>query len=360
MVDDILVRLIFTGLIAYVPVQYSGTAGGGPTSGLVAMMPETLGDAYSDDGCPLPEHVPGLFISAKGCWKLGPASHLPWIDLRPCALDPELKRKLGDPMAALEISASESLRGWQVSLLSVPKATTPIEFSSRSPGQYCPRTAIEEMDPSWIPEIGGMDQADSRCLSGAQCRLAARVKVRGGQLLTCHLLRSPTDNRIAAYRFEEDSFSLPFGHLVQAVADTTMLDLHFATPLVVVRFEALGDPDVGFFLLLTPRDGLIQLWAADLPGEIMDSHDACVDANLEKHDQIYYNVLARRGNGMPVAMADRPFGRRDHTCPQVPAEPAKFCDLLAFNTSTFGIGQVANDYGACGQMNYQSVPRTSD
>jgi hypothetical protein len=364
MAGDLLVRLIFSGLIAFAPVTFHESPGGLPSSGIVALMPEALGDTYAADGCPLPEHIPGLFISAEYCWKVSRwPIHFPfWLPtISPCRMDPELALKLGDPLPSLKIRFSERLRGWQISLFPGPLADPPPTGTApapRSRWQYCPRNPGEETDPSWIPDISGMDQADSTCLSGAGCRLAARAKIRGGKLLTCHLLRSPTDNRIAAFRFQEDSAFWSLGHQVQAVADTTMLDLRFAQPWLGVHFERLGDPDKSFNLLLTPLNGQIQLWVADLPDEVMAHGDACSDDSLEKHDEIYYNVLARRANGKPVALADRPYGRRDHTCPVV-ANETKLCDLLVFDTSSFGIGQVPNDRGACGMMSMQGGASTS-
>jgi hypothetical protein len=366
LIDPVTVRIIFMGLVAYVPIQYKGEQG--PSYAYTILLPDSNGSQLSSDGCRLPQHVPALYVAARSCMEgcmecdktdasledvLGKPSVHAGLTSSPPRSDDHMDRHL-------EIVAALPLSSKQITFLFSKPPTGVIATPHPRPShsQY-PSTAADATDLTWVPSTSGNDQVDEDCLAGdGACRLAARAKITGASLTTCHLLDvEGTTPKICAHRLRAFRWFWPLGKGLQAVADATMAQFKMPTTetvtVIIQSFDGSGRRE----LTLTPWDDArgIHVWIGNFPVAV-DKGDACISETLDKHFELYYQ-LAPRQKGLPLALFKRPFPRRTADCTQLAVQPDKddSCPLLFFGGG-MDEGRIPGDHTACG--GYRFIPAT--
>jgi hypothetical protein len=293
MMDMVTVRLVFYGLMAFAPNDSS------PTS-INALLLDAQGHHYASDGCKLPSHVPALYVKAAGCTardgRLG--------DGEPVSC--ELSTQVALPVDRNSASGSWLLNAEHLSLeIEAPDGNRKKQLiAHRSQGlrHPLPSNPEEAQDLAWLPALPA---ADRNCLGPADdCPIAARFEIDDGEVTTCQLFQSERGGPVNAFELRPLGVStLAASSSPQAIAGAVLASVtvprgskiriishSFAgawrnreSPLRTIELEAGDQPT-------------IDVWVTNLPTSHTDMgpDHACHGQSIDRHYEMYYNLLARR------------------------------------------------------------------
>lgn len=341
MTEMVTLRLIFYGLMAFVPNDSS------PTS-LHALLVDARGHHYSSDGCKLPRHTPALYVSAEDCTVEGETKG-------PCRTSPQIPRPLD------EISGSWLLDGDNLSLEIVPpdgqRQRTLVAPRKDRNGTAIPITATESEDLSWLPSMPA--PIDQNCLGAADdCPIAARFKIDDGRVSSCLLFENDI-NVVPAFDLRPLDGSNPARLATDASSAQAMTTAVLVTLQVPRNSEIrivstpLADSCRGrkkptrSILLKAGDRPTIDVWITNMP-----QHDhtmapvdkLCEDHSIDRHYEMYYNLVSRRipfsERAVPHSAATRQSGDSDEIQPR----GERRCKLLEFSADD----RVPGEWQACG------------
>jgi hypothetical protein len=319
MLHALTAQIVFSGLIAFVPVA------GDPTWYKI-LMPEASGDQFAADGCPLPRHVPWLIIAAESCTD-GAA---------PCPGPDKRLEELGKFADDLKPIGVFQLEGKDVTITFTPPPLPAARIAAGTPSGTVPRDSKEARSSHWIPTMPRLEKVEPACLDPdiRQCPLAARAEIKGAPLETCHLVQL-SKQPLCASRFKTARWSwLPWGRLAQAVADGTVMNFNlqegtYAT-IKISDLKQMGGKD--WKIVPRKESPNLVIWIIDEPlwvydeKEMYGSGDPCTQhPEVGAHYQIFYNLAARDSKAMPVSPRDRPHPVEFMDCVMDDRQPYPDC-----------------------------------
>jgi hypothetical protein len=225
---SILVRVVFWGLIGFVPHEEG-------QKGLTALFVDPTQIKPAEGFCAIPKHVPVVYLLDGQCEPdKGQCVQVPF------GRELEVATHLGEKTPKLRwLIEDEDLE--------IFGQERKVEFRHRGRRKFggrlrdVPERFRQTGDYSWVTSMGaltgGHGQVREDCLRGEKtCPLNARFTIRGGRASACHLFHEPEEapkdetRKVVVFDFSENrnGRSISVGH--QAVADA-----------VQVEFEVEGD-----------------------------------------------------------------------------------------------------------------------
>ncbi|MFY9826965.1 MAG: hypothetical protein WAM82_36775 [Thermoanaerobaculia bacterium] len=282
----IILRLIFYGLVAFVP--------NGKT--MDVFLPNARGSQWASDGCDIPEHFPALYVGATRCVQ----------DMHRCGYSDILDLKLGLPKTGFRVSGSWLLQGSKISISLSGGALPPLKIvtDQRPAGVYVPQNRMEATDFSWVAKPASGSKIASSCLSGKPpCFTEGAMEITGGTVTTCHLVE--TENippMVCKYEFKTLVAGLSSADQPQALADAVAVDMQIAQGTKVLL--TISSPNVPTYNIELTDNREIDIWMVNLPARTQ-THSSCHDSKIDRHFELYYN-LSERSGGLPIAFDKRP------------------------------------------------------
>ncbi len=327
-----------------------------PPTEFRVLLPDTPGGQYASDGCPLPQHVPAVFVLAGSCRIQDAAG---WQD---CTIDSELLRDFGPTMdcriSSFRLKHTEITFDW-----GGPADPGTLPSSQAGKADRCPDEGNAE-DPHWIPTFEEMDQVDLDCLEGAGCPLAGRVKISGGYLKTCSFIQTAEGQPAQYFHFQAKYSSiaagLPWVFRTQAVSDGAKIDVTVPFGPIKLQLRDMNLPYKARDITLTPltEQGAkpeITIWVVNIPPEPEDVGDPCYKVSLDKHYEIYLDLQKRGEGGLPMSLGNRPQASMANTCDYTP-KMTNACPFLGFNPDPpYGTNPAGNDRTHCGNLQFAQV-----
>lgn len=352
MTGMVTVRLVLYGLIAFVP-----NAKDSP-SAVSALLVDARGPQYVSDGCRIPPHRPVLYASAGKCRDNGGS----------CKVSSQVE-KPGDAIAGAWPLDGQSL-SVEIIQPGGQRVRKRIVLTGAKIASPLPTNPSEGSSVDWVPQVGSLlpagapadaGEVSEDCLGSARdCPIAARVTLDAGQVTSCHLA---ADEYKLIYPFRFKSLvSNAESPLVQAMSDALMATFQVPRGSKIKidsrnLADAAGRKPRRSIVLEDRGLGEIDVWITNLPPyhHQMAKEDECHDMDVDRHFELYYNLLKRR---LPFTQRVVPSRVRDGLQPklssQVQPSGGEICPLLVFYDDD---GKVPNDWKSCG--NIQLAPPSS-
>lgn len=300
------VRLFFTGLIAFVPSDDGKE--------LTVLIPQAAQAYTASDHSKIEPHQAVLLARAAKCTG----------DCR--NEDPEVAKILfpDKPASTARESLSQALlqgAAWRLdgSELSIQtkdtdrQAMAPLKIhrdlrqSLKGRLQSIPETASEGKDFSWVadlsrivPSSGTVDPLLLQPTPPAG-RIAARLKLRSGEVWTRHLIK--VGGEILPLRFQTLDGKVAETEYTQALADLVMVEIQVTAAefeLIASRFEGGKKRTIR----LAPENGVLEIALLNLPTSHFNPHSATGSSRdlLEpgKHFELYYELAKNKPVARPV------------------------------------------------------------
>lgn len=358
------VHLFFYGLMAFVPNDSS------PTS-LQVLLVDARGHYYSSDGCKLPSHVPALYVKSAQCSVEGramPAGHHSKSGGDPCSPSSEVPRPI-EPITGSWPLDGESL-SLEVQLPAGERRRTLVLHRTESTGPALPATPEEGQDLAWIPQVPG--PVDPNCLGSADdCPIVARFKIDDGEATSCRLFGRPEGSEITAddditlepdkvpaFEFKPLGAPEPLGVLApkgRAMSTAVLVTLKVPRGAKIrIASNRLSEscrgrqPSRTIVLEAGTASNDIDVWVTNISyshdHNMEDPNDFCADPGIDRHFELYYNLLARR---VPFSQRSVPHSlmtRQSVESDAVQPTGDNACQFLRFDTD----GRVPGEWRACG------------
>ncbi|HEX7677999.1 MAG TPA: hypothetical protein VF713_07745 [Thermoanaerobaculia bacterium] len=297
---DVILRIFFSGLMAFVPSK-----DGKELTVLVVSGSHSMQLA---DGTAMPLHMPILLARASHC-----------EDPDPCpASDPTIAKFLfaGKPAERAADSLRAAVLGggaWQLSNsdFSLPAATAPLDVRRNARGRTAkgqplqvPRTAKERADFSWVPDMTSIapDSGEIKPeLLGEHPPaglIAARFRLRSGSVITYSMIRVDGKVRPIHFNVAPGAAEVPYA---QAAANWVQAEIHVpgdAVDLVETNFQTGAERTIK----LRPVEGIVELAVLNFPPFVAPA--AGSKQPLPKrgqHFEVYYDLMTT-----PPAKGQRP------------------------------------------------------
>ncbi|HVT61740.1 MAG TPA: hypothetical protein VHR45_25500 [Thermoanaerobaculia bacterium] len=336
MIETFIVRIIFVGLVAFVPINPAQP--GAPLS-LKVLLPDVRGPVFASDGCRIPPHLPALFVEADSC-KHGSYD---------CKADAELGKAFqGTPCnpstedgLVSNVNGPFSLLDQQITF-TTPADAARLQFATRKKrAPPLPVNAHDSTSFSWVAGTQAGYTIDRNCLSGRPgiCPIAARAIIPNGNISSCHLTEAVADGgtkSVCSYKFAPLFKARLKGLGSQALADAVMVAFTLPrTSNVTLHLSSIKESAESEIVLSPGKRAFVNIWVVNVPGEKEDHFDKCNDHDLGKHFELYYNIAARDAKGKPLPLAKRPIPHATKTClpyERIQPDPktAEGCPLLNF------------------------------
>lgn len=347
------VRVIFTGLIAFVP----GTEGD-----MTALLQNALSTSLRvSDGCLIPPHVPVVEIFGdctpkEHCFRYDDSASVAGKRV----LEALRNRGLFDSESGWVFAGKYSREHVEIR---VPKSVTrkgkatPLGGSDEvvpvtglrkwvggGPSVF-PSDSCEAKDISWIAQGGAIQpaatQVDRDCMGTevATCDLAARIYLDRGSFATCSLAEHHGEAKVPSWDFRSLTSTFGNSSYVQALADSVVVSFEVegkAIELVAMDF-AKTEKAVA---KIKPKDGYVDLVFGNIPADWRDEtlRGFCASSRIARHFELYYNltdvIIPWNRRPVPHARAEtRPAdGIQPSSCPprkvQVPTCQERAASLL--------------------------------
>lgn len=295
-------RILFGGLIAFLP--------GSDGAELTVVMIHTPDEYTLADGTNLEHYRPLLVARAASCRGTCRTDDQPSIAqfFYPDKTPQQACLSLGGALlggGAWQLSGAE---------LSLEGPEGPLEIRTGARGRdkngalhRVPHTAAEREDFSWVaditdlaPETDGYKASLTSANPGN--RIAARLKLRSGKVLTYSIIRFGV--RALAFDFRTPSGEGTETPYTQALADWVEATIHVSGNSLRIVDQSFADPTQKRTMELKPENGVVEIALLNLPRNEM-SHPPEADSKpkLGWNFEIYYDLVkippARRKRLIP-------------------------------------------------------------
>jgi hypothetical protein len=298
-VHDVILRIFFSGLMAFVPSKDGKE--------LTVMVVNGSHSMQLADGAALPPHMSILLARASHC-----------EDPEPCPSDDKIAEFLfkGKPTDR----AADSLRGavlgggaWQLSSsdFTLPGATAPLDVRRNARGRTAkgrplqvPRTPREREDFSWVPALKSIapDSGEIKPeLLGEHppaSLIAARFRLRSGSVITYSMIRVDGKVRPIHFNVAPGAPEVPYA---QAAANWVEAEIHIpgdAVELVETNFQTGAERTIK----LRPVNGVVELAVLNFPPFVAPAADSKPQQPKRgQHFEAYYDLMTT-----PPAKGQRP------------------------------------------------------
>ena len=288
-----ILRIIFSGLIAFVPNE-DGTE--------VTVLLLNVDHAYhTSDGAALPRHNPILLTRGGGCTGTCPTNTQDLAKL----LFPDLTTT--GAVAALEDAVSGG-GAWQLSdselTLQKGSPTDPalptldlhdgVRGTVNGQPQTIPATAGEREDFTWIADLG---QICTTCTLSSSVLaaeppglVAARFRLRTGKVYTYSIARLGTD--VTPVHFKRLDGTGSASSYTQAIASMVAADIEISGNSVQLVEENF-DGSTGRTMTLSPdTNGKVEMAVLNLPSFVPPSSSSNSAPQVGKHFELYYQLAS--------------------------------------------------------------------
>jgi hypothetical protein len=305
------VQVFFFGIVALVPPGQSGDP-------YMALLPATTGGQYTSDGCHLGEHEVMMIVDAATCTRTDTNTACDTVG----DAAPDLKGRV--PPYYFYVSLKK--KDLAVDLPATASAPPP----ARTRYGMVPGSQDEARDLHWLPSFHGMNKVNPDCTApdGAQktCPITARVRLKNAVPETCHLIEEEKDRLVCSYRFRPDHESWPFGEPVQAIADGASFSFMAPAALVRLPLVDLFGAGASYLELTSAGAGGVKIWIANIDLSPRHRGDTCPFVPRGRHFEMYYNLLALDGQGLPLPLDERLTPAEEAECGDAVAlQPKKQC-----------------------------------
>lgn len=295
---DFLVRIFFSGLIAFVP----------STDGkeLTVLLLETHAAHSMSDGTTVPQHIPMLLARAQSC--SGDCNQRDPVIAQVLFSDRPASQALDSLDVALDGGGAWTLDDVDISVRQPGGGDPPmpplfLQTSTRN-GKPVPATSAEREDFGWVPNLkqvlpsfGTLNPA----LFGARppkSIVAARLRLKSGRVFTHRLIR--VDGKVVPLHFRALASKRDTAY-VQAAAGWVAADIRVPGDSVEVVAQSF-DGGAERSMKLAPRDGLVEMAILNLPPVVLPSPAEKRIAPLPgRHFEMFYSLAEK-----PAAAKQRP------------------------------------------------------
>lgn len=295
---DVILRIFFSGLMAFVPSK-----DGKELTVLVVSGSHSMQLA---DGTAMPLHMPILLARASHC-----------EEPKPCPSDEKIAKFLfgKSPDRAADSLRAAVLGGgaWQLSSsdFSLPGATAPLDVRRNARGRTAegrplqvPTTSREREDFSWVPDLTAIapDSGEIKPeLLGEHPPaglIAARFRLRSGSVITYAMIRVDGKVRPIHFNVAPGAAQVPYA---QAAANWVEAEIHIpgdAVELVETNFQTGAERTIK----LRPVNGVVELAVLNFPPFVAPAPDAKPPLPKRgQHFEVYYDLMTT-----PPAKGQRP------------------------------------------------------
>jgi hypothetical protein len=316
---DFIVRILFTGLIAFVPNQ-DGTE-------LTVLLLNADHNYHVSDGSSLPHHKPVLIARAGDCTGDCPkrdsdVAQFMFADKSLAVALDSLEAAVGGGAAWLLAGSDLSIRKSSSSAPDLPALSFVTDARGTVNGQprIIPTTAAEREDYSWVADLKRLCATGS-CLVNQDVLasqppsnlVAARLRLRSGKVFTYSVARLGAN--VTPVRFERrDGQGSPSSY-TQAVASWVAADIAVSGDSIEI-VESKFNGGTGRSMILEPdANGKIEMAVLNLPPFVPPASSANNAPEVGKHFEMFYemNQNAQAPETRLVPRAGAPAGAQSYS-----------------------------------------------
>ncbi len=296
-----ILKIFFSGLITFLP-----SADGKEVTVLLVNTPHEYSLA---DGAALAHHTPLVVARAANC--LGTCTTGDYGDIAQFLYSKKPRSEAETALNGARLDGG----AWKLSssdlTLVGPEEPLAIRTNVRGHNEdgtlkLVPTTPAEREDFTWVaslplisPGIGGFKAAVTSTEPPPGCMVAARLKLRSGNLFTYSLVK--IDGKARPVHFRKPSGEGPEAAYTQAVANWVEAEIHVPGEFVELVDTNFNNSTVRRSMKLYPQDGVVEMAVLNLPP--FEAPAPGAEAPLPapgQHFQIYYDLVKT-----PPARADR-------------------------------------------------------
>ncbi|HEX9985011.1 MAG TPA: hypothetical protein VGF69_17245 [Thermoanaerobaculia bacterium] len=291
---EFILRIFFSGLIAFVP-NSDGTE-------ISVVLVNTPHEYTLAGGDTLPHHRPMLLARAASCEGScvtsdhGSMASFMFANKTPAEAQAALNSALTGG-GAWELSGSDLTIGDASGPLTVRSGLRTRDANGVL--SVVPATPAERGDFSWVadmselaPGTGGFKTALTLAEPPSGCVVAARLKLRSGELYTYSLVK--IDAKARAVHFRKPSGSSPEAPYAQAVANWVAVDIHIPGDSMEIVEQSFSDSTKRRTMRLRPQNGIVELALLNLPPFVAPDPNAPAPSPAPgQHFQLFYDLVKR-------------------------------------------------------------------
>jgi hypothetical protein len=288
---DFLVRILFSGLIAFIPSE-DGTE--------VTVLLLNVDHAYhSSDGSSLPDHKPIVIARAGGCTGDCPnrdseIAQYVYADKSLSAAQDSLEEAVEGGGAWVLDGSDLELRKGSTTDPALPAFAIEdgVRGTVNGQPQMVPTTSTEREDFSWVADL---EQLCSGCTVDADLfdsippeLVAARFTLRSGRLFTWSVGRIGSD--VTPVHFKRLDGTGSSSAYTQAVADWVAADITVSAESIELVEEKFNGGTGRSMLLEPDASGTVEIAVLNLPPFVPPSSPDNNSPSVGKHFELYYEL----------------------------------------------------------------------